>query len=93
MKQLVKDFLADTPPRLRIHIEPKLEMAVELIAHRQGKSDIDEDAVVRAYILSTPRHLREGIEEVLTEHNVDLIFFRPVFDEAVITDGMLKPRA
>jgi hypothetical protein len=53
----------------------------EVIAHRQGKSEVDEDSMVRGFITSVPRHLRDGIEETLGQHNFDLQYYRPAFDE------------
>ncbi len=82
-------LMADTPPMHKKYISPKIQAAVELMAQRLGKSEVDEDCLVHAYILCVPRHLRQGIEQVLTEHNYDLLFFSPVFDDPVITDGML----
>lgn len=90
LKEKLQALLADVPARHKEYISPKINAAVELIAHRQGKTDIDEDCLVRAFILCVPRHLRDGIEEVLSQHNYDLLYFRPVFDEPVITDLMVK---
>lgn len=37
--------------------------------------------MVRGFITSVPRHLRDGIHEVLGQHNIDLQYYMPVFDE------------
>ncbi|MBI3572729.1 MAG: hypothetical protein HY092_00840 [Candidatus Kerfeldbacteria bacterium] len=77
----LKELTADTPPSYRKYIDVTAKLAGEQQAERLGRSEVDEDAMVRGYITCVPRHLRDGIEEVLSEHNIDLIYFRPVFDE------------
>lgn len=90
LKEKLSILMADTPPRHKEYIQPKIEAAVELMTQKMGKSDPDEDSLIHAYILCVPRHLRDGIVQVLTEHNYDMLYFRAVFDDPVITDGMLN---
>lgn len=90
VKEKLHALMADTPPRHKQYIQPIIKSAVEMIANRLGKSDIDEECLVHAYIVCVPRHLREGIGQVLSDHNYDLLYFRSVFDEPVITDGILS---
>ncbi|MBI2984424.1 MAG: hypothetical protein HYY50_02270 [Candidatus Kerfeldbacteria bacterium] len=81
--------MADTPPTYRRWLNRQVvRQAAEWQAQKLGKSDVDEEALVRGYIVVVPRHLRDGIEEVLTDHNYDLLYFRPVFDEPTFRDHL-----
>lgn len=77
----LREMLADTPQAYRKYLDPDVRACAELQAHHLGKSEVDEDAMVRGYITVVPRHLRDGLHEVLTEHNIDLQYYFPVFDE------------
>ncbi len=77
----LQEMLADTPRAYRQYLDLDVKQASELHAQHLGKSEIDEDAMVRGFITSIPRHLREGIHEVLGQHNVDLQYYQSVFDE------------
>ena len=77
----LRELLADTPIAYRKYIEGDFRACTERPAQRLGKSEIDEDAMIRGYITSVPRHLREGIHEILGQHNIDLQYYLPVFDE------------
>ncbi|MEK7538014.1 MAG: DUF2621 family protein [Patescibacteria group bacterium] len=77
----LRELLADTPPAYRKYLDPDVRECAELHAHRQGKSEVDEDAMIRGYITTIPRHLRDGIHEILGQHNIDIQYYRPVFDE------------
>jgi hypothetical protein len=77
----MRELLADTPPAYRKYLDPDIRAAAELQAQHLGKSEIDEDAMIRAYITVVPRHLRDGLHEILSEHNIDLMYYMPVFDE------------
>lgn len=77
----LKEMLADTPAGYRKYLDPDVRRCAEMHAHRMGRSEVDEDAMVRGYITTIPRHLRDGIHEVLGQHNVDLQYYMPVFDE------------
>lgn len=77
----LREMLADTPSGYRKYLDPEVRHCAELHAHRQGKSEIDEDAMIRGYITSVPRHLRDGLHEILGQHNIDLQYYMPVFDE------------
>lgn len=77
----LRELLADTPANYRKYLDPDVRAAAELQAHHLGKSEVDEDAMIRGYITVVPRHLRDGLHEVLGEHNVDLQYYMPVFDE------------
>ena len=81
VKLKLQELTGDTPPAYRKYVDQYAHAAAENAAKKLGKSEVDEDAMVRGYILSVPRHLRDGIHEILTEHNVDLMYYRPVFDE------------
>ncbi|MBI5467189.1 MAG: hypothetical protein HY975_03170 [Candidatus Kerfeldbacteria bacterium] len=79
----MKALLADTPMAYRKYIEGQIEPEALRQAEKLGRSEIDEDAMIRAFIVCVPRHLRDGIHEVLGEHDIDLQYYGPVFDEAV----------
>lgn len=81
LKQLLQELIADTPSYYKKYVTATAALAAENQAEKLGKSEIDEDAVIRGYITAVPRHLRDGIHDVLNQHNVDLTFYRPVFDE------------
>lgn len=81
VKVKLSELLADTPAPYRKYVN-QCPAAAEFQARNLGRSEVDEDALVRGYIVIVPRHLRDGIEEVLSEHNYDLMYYRPVFDEA-----------
>lgn len=81
VEEKLRELLADTPTAYRKYLDPDVRACAELHAERLGKSEIDEDAMVRGFITSVPRHLREGIHEVLGQHNIDLQYYQPVFDE------------
>lgn len=77
----LKELLADTPRPYRKYLDGRVEAVAALQAEKLGRSEIDEDAMIRAYITCVPRHLRDGLPEILGEHNVDLEYYRAVFDE------------
>lgn len=81
VEEKLRELLADTPTGYRKYLDTDVRTCAELHAQRMGKSEIDEDAMVRGYITSIPRHLRDGIHEVLGQHNIDLQYYMPVFDE------------
>ena len=81
VEEKMRELLADTPMAYRKYIDADIRTSTELHAHRMGKSEIDEDAMIRGYITSVPRHLRDGLHEILGEHNIDLQYYMPVFDE------------
>lgn len=81
LKELFQQLLADTPEQYKKYVRQWTVPAAEDQARKLGKSEIDEDCVIRGYITAVPRHLRDGIHDVLSEHNVDLMYYRPVFDE------------
>lgn len=81
VEQKLRELLADTPAGYRKYLDADVRICAELHAQRLGKSEIDEDAMVRGFITSVPRHLRDGIHEVLGQHNIDLQYYMPVFDE------------
>jgi hypothetical protein len=75
-------LIADSPLQYRAYVNvARVRGSADLQAQKLGKSEMDEEALIRGFITAVPRHLRDGITEVLTEHNYDLIYFRPVFDE------------
>lgn len=80
-EERLRELLADTPPAYRKFLDPEVRACAELHAQRMGKSEIDEEAMVRGYITCIPRHLRDGIQEVLGQHNIDVQYYRSVFDE------------
>lgn len=82
VEEKLRELLADTPPGYRKYLDTDVRACAELHAQRMGKSEVDEDAMIRGYITSVPRHLRDGIHEVLGQHNIDLQYYSPVFDEA-----------
>ncbi len=82
LKEKLAGMLADTPPQYHQYIQPNIQHASEQQAKKAGKSEVDEESMVRGFIVSIPRHLRDGIIEVLSQHNFDLLYYRPVFDEA-----------
>lgn len=77
----LREMLADTPTGYRKYLDADARTSAELFAHRMGKSEVDEDAMIRGFITAVPRHLRDGIHEVLGQHNIDLQYYEPVFDE------------
>jgi hypothetical protein len=81
VEEKLQELLADTPLAYRKYLDPDVRECAALHAQHMGKSEIDEDAMVRGYITSIPRHLREGVHEILGQHNIDLQFYMPVFDE------------
>ncbi len=82
MREKLHALIGDTPMNYKKYVSADLVKAsTESQAHKLGKSEVDEDSLVRGYITAIPRHLRDGITEVLTQHNYDLLYFRPVFDE------------
>lgn len=82
MKEKLAELVADTPMQYRKYVDLGIvETASDWQAKKAGKSEVDEDSLVRGFIVAIPRHLRDGIHETLTEHNYDLLYFRPVFDE------------
>lgn len=81
VEQKLRELLADTPAGYRKYLDGDVRTGAELQAQHLGKSEIDEDAMVRAFITCVPRHLRDGIHEVLNQHNIDLQYYMPVFDE------------
>ena len=80
VKEKRHDLVSDMPLSYKKHLE-HLDAATEWQAERAGKSEIDEESLVRGFITVIPRHLRDGIVEVLSQHNFDMLYFRPVFDE------------
>lgn len=81
LTDLLRELIADTPEQYKKYLRQWAAPAAENQAKKLGKSEIDEDCVVRGYITAVPRHLRDGIHEVLGQHNVDIMYYRPVFDE------------
>jgi hypothetical protein len=82
IKEKMTILVADSPMNYKkFFSNGVLEASIESQAKKLGKTDIDEESLVRGYITAVPRHLRDGIEESLSEHKYDLIYFRPVFDE------------
>jgi hypothetical protein len=81
VEEKLREMLADTPAAYRKFLDPDVRACAELHAKRQGKSEIDEDAMVRAYITVIPRHLRDGVKEILGQHNIDLQYYLPAFDD------------
>lgn len=80
VREKLQLLIADTPMTYRKYTD-LTPAAAEAQAKKLGRSEVDEDALIRGYITVVPRHLRDGIEEVLLEHNVDIMYFRPAFDE------------
>src|SRR5262245_8357569 len=80
VKERLLELKSDTPITYKQYLE-HCEASAEMQAVKLGKSEVDDEAMVRGYITAVPRHLRDGITEVLSEHNYDLMYFRPVFDE------------
>lgn len=76
----LQELIADTPMSYKKYLDLAVP-AAEHQAHILGRSEVDEDAMIRGYITAVPRHLRDGIEEPLLQHNVDIMYIRPVFDE------------
>lgn len=74
-------MLGDTPMQYKRYTADAKAVA-ELQARKAGRTEIDEESMIRGFIISVPRHLRDGIEEVLTNHNIDLMYYRPALDEA-----------
>ncbi len=81
VEQKLRELIADAPITYRKYFDADVKNAARLQAQRLGKSEIDEDAMVRGFITCVPRHLRDGLQEVLGQHNVDLQYYLPVFDE------------
>jgi hypothetical protein len=79
-KARLQELIADTPMSYRKYLT-EVKASVESQAHKMGKSEIDEEVIVRGFITIIPRHLRDGIIEILSQHNYDMMYFRPVFDE------------
>lgn len=92
----VKDKLvaleADTPLQYKRYTVDAVA-AADIQAKKNGRSEMDEDCMTRGFIVSVPRHLRDGIEEVLTNHNVDLMYYRPVMDEPNFPNHLRKHAA
>lgn len=80
LREKLREMIADTPLTYRKYLKG-VEESVISQAQKLGKSQVDEEAMVRGFITIVPRHLRDGITEILTQHNYDLLYFRPVFDE------------
>lgn len=87
----LREMLADTPMSYRKYLDADVRACAELQAHHLGKSEVDEDAMIRGFITVVPRHLRDGLHEVLTEHNIDLQQYFPVFDEPNPMQRIHKP--
>lgn len=81
LREFLQELLADTPPYYKKYVTAWAAKAAEEQSHKLGKTEIDQDCVIRGYITAVPRHLRDGIHEVLSQHNVDIAYYRPVFDE------------
>lgn len=83
VKEKLRELVADTPLAYRQYLTGCVEIVTEQQAQKLGRSEVDEDAMIRAYIVCVPRHLRDGLHDVLGEHNIDLQYYQPVFDEPV----------
>lgn len=81
LKEKLAAMIADAPRQYHRYTEDAVAVA-ELQAKKAGRTEIDEEAMIRGFIISVPRHLRDGIEEVLTNHNIDLMYYRPALDDA-----------
>lgn len=81
IKEKLHAILADTPAGYRKYADLNVVAAAEEESRRAGRTEMDEEHLIRGFIRSIPRHLRDGIHDILSEHNVDMIYFRPVFDE------------
>jgi len=81
IKEKMSGILTDMPLAYRKYIDPNIHQAANQIAGREGKSEVDEDLMIRAMITSIPRHLRNGLREVLTDHHIDILYYRQAFDE------------
>lgn len=81
VREKLRELLADTPLAYRKYLDHCVDEVAQQQAKKLGRSEVDEDAMIRAYITCVPRHLRDGLHEVLGEHNVDLEYYQAVFDE------------
>lgn len=89
VKEKLTALQADTPQQYKRYTVDAVA-AGELQAKKIGRTEMDEESMVRGYIVSVPRHLRDGIEEVLSNHNFDLIYYRPSMDEANFPNHLRK---
>lgn len=89
VKEKFAAMIADTPMQYRRYTEDATAVA-ELQAKKSGRSEMDEESMIRGFIISVPRHLRDGIEEILTNHNLDLQYYRPALDEANYPNHLRK---
>lgn len=93
-KEKMRLLIADSPMQYRKYVnQERIHDSAELQAKKLGKSEMDEEALVRGYITAVPRHLRDGVTEVLNEHNYDMTYFRPVFDEPNYLPSQNQPPA
>lgn len=91
-KGKLRELMADVPITYRKYLNDDLVIAsAQLQAQRLGKSQVDEEALVRGFITAVPRHLRDGLTEILGQHNYDMLYFRPVFDEPVFQPNHRQP--
>lgn len=89
VKEKLTALMADTPIQYKRYTADAIA-ATEIQAKKAGRTEIDEEAMIRGYIVSVPRHLRDGIEEILTNHNIDLMYYRPTMDEANFPNHLRK---
>ena len=89
IKEKLAAMVADTPAQYHRYTDDALAVS-ELQAKKAGRSEIDEEAMIRGFIISVPRHLRDGIEEVLTNHNIDIMYYRPALDDANYPNHLRK---
>lgn len=89
VKEKLVALNADTPPQYKRYTADAAP-AGELQAKKAGRTEMDEESMIRGFIVSVPRHLRDGIEELLTNHNIDLTYYRPSMDEANYPNHLRK---
>src|SRR5690349_6950885 len=89
VKEKLATLNADTPPQYKRYTADAFA-AGEIQAKKAGRTEMDEEAMIRGYIISVPRHLRDGIEEILTNNNIDLTYYRPAMDEANFPNHLRK---
>ncbi|HET7629166.1 MAG TPA: DUF2621 domain-containing protein [Bacillales bacterium] len=81
-KQLLEELVAPVPQLFRDLARHKIAAKIGELAIRERAAKIDQDLIVRGYILATPKKDHRWLIKTLERKQIDLAPYRSFFDES-----------
>lgn len=78
-KDLLEDLVSPVPKMFRNAAKQKIASKIGQLVLEEQKEKIDEDTVIRGYILATPKQDHKFLRKKLKEKNIDVTQYEHLF--------------